>query len=144
MDMKFGKGNISAWSAHYNEMVRSILGSRYTDTNMLIVNFIKASENKRRQSMGPGTKENLRRVRELEALDTNTHHDGWDKCHIPVKNIFRYDDKPENCPACGGLQARISEKLSVTLQFLNCRDCGANFVRPIRDGAIITSEEEEI
>lgn len=69
---------------------------------------------------------------------------GWDKCHLPVKDIFRHDDKPENCPACGGIGSKRSMEISDNLQRLSCIECGLNFVRPVMFGVIITAEEIEI
>jgi hypothetical protein len=149
MNMKFGFGNISMWANHYNHSARTILKQRYAFDSMLIVDFIKATENRRRKIMGPGTAANLRRIRELEAEENERESlrealGGWDKCHIPVTDIFRHDDVPENCPACGGIGAKRSRKLSVEIQCLSCNDCGANFIRPVKFGVILTKGEVEI
>ena len=136
--MKYGFGNISMWASHYNAASRTILRKRYGFRSMLIVDFIRATENNRRQKMHgrPYKKTAAEKLQEAIFGDG-----GWDKCHLPVRNIFKHNDAPENCPACGGIGTKRSTNLGPNYQSLACIECGIGFVRPVRDGVIITGGE---
>jgi hypothetical protein len=101
--------------------------------------FIRLTENNRRKNMHD---EPYRKKTVME--QDHDHVPGWDKCHIPAKDIFRHNDKPENCPSCGGIGTKRSEKMNIELQYLACNDCGICFVRPVVNGIVMTCAEVEI
>ena len=66
---------------------------------------------------------------------------GWDKCHLPVYNIFGFDAPPEDCFECKGIGTKRSTIIGSHYQGLRCIKCGAGFVRPIENGVIINQRE---